>query len=103
LGAAAGFLFDRIAVIEESIDGNHFGERGHAPDVIAVKMRRQQVIDLLQTRLPGRRVDAFCITVVRRTIAGVHEQRLPRRRHDQRCRPAFDIDPVNVQIAGLGG
>ena len=32
--AAASFLFHGIAVIEETIDRNHFGKRGHAPNVL---------------------------------------------------------------------
>ena len=67
--------------------------------MIAVPVTDHDMIDLTQARFLGRGVDAFRIAVAIARIAGVEQQRLAGRR-DEQCRgAAFDIDPMDLQIA----
>ena len=100
--SAAGILrFDGISVVEIMLDGDHPGERRCAAHMIAVKVRDQQVIDLLDPGLLRGLVDALGVAIAGRGVAGVHQQALPRGRDDQRGGAAFDVDPIDVQIPGL--
>jgi hypothetical protein len=66
--------------------------------MIAMPVRRDEVIDLFQSRVPDRRSDAFPVPLgALAQIAGIDEHRLARRRNDERRLAAFDVDGVNLQ------
>ena len=70
--------------------------------MIAVEMRGQQEIDLRQSRLFCDSGDALCVTIVGRLITRIDEERLACRRDEQRCRAAFGINLIDIEIARLG-
>ena len=86
------------AIVMHLADGDERGEFRRAAEMIDVKVRGHEVIDLLQPRDLGRHlVDAARIALER--IAGIDEDRFARRRHDERRAAAFHIHPVDVERA----
>ena len=87
--------------------GMRRGELGHRAEVIAVPVRRDQVVDLREAGILDGGHDA--LGVARRgraAVARVDQQRLAGRRDEQRRVAAFDVDDVDVQglrRAALGG
>ena len=68
--------------------------------MIGVKMAEDEVVDLLEPGLLGRRGDSLGVAIAD-FPAGIVQQRLAGRRHDQRGGAAFDVDPVDVESARL--
>ena len=86
------------AFVMHLADGDERGEFRRAAEVIDVKVRGDEVIDLLQAGdFGGQLVDAARIAL--EGIAGIDEHRLARRRDDERRAAAFDIHPVDVERA----
>ena len=84
------------------VDGNELRQSGHRADVIAVEVRGEQDIDLLQAGLLRRGEDPLGVAIVRRAIGGVDQQGLAAGRDDQSGGAAFGVNPVNLQIARRG-
>ena len=76
--------------------GRHLGR---AADVVEVVVRRDEVVDLLQTRVRRGGGDAPGVNGAR--MAGIDEHRLAGRRNQQRGGAAFDVDVVDVQRAAV--
>ncbi len=86
------------AVVDKFADGNPGRQFRHAAEMIAVPMRRDQMIHLPQPGVPDRVHDASRIAGGRGAgVAGVDEQRLMRRPDEQRGIAALHIDDINVQ------
>ena len=86
------------AVIDELANLDLRSQLGHAAEMIAVPMRRDQMIDLLNAGVFHRIENAICVANrPRAVIAGIDQQRLARRRNDQRGVAALDIDDINVE------
>ena len=94
--------FDRLAVIQVHVDGNELRQGGHGANVIAVEVRGEQEIDLLQAGLLRRGEDPLGVAIVRRAIGGVDQQGLTAGRDDQSGGAAFGVNPVDLQIARCG-
>ena len=92
--------FDRVAVIHVHLDRDQLRERGHGADVVAVEVRGQQVVDLLEAGLLGGGEDALGVAIVGGAVGGVHQQGLAARRDDQRGGAAFGVDPVDFEVLG---
>ena len=81
--------------------GRHaLGQSRHPAEVIAVIVRRDQVVDLLQTRVADGRCNPIRVANGDGSaVPGVHQERLPRRRHEQRRVAPFHVDQVDVEPA----
>jgi hypothetical protein len=67
-------------VINEVPDRHALSQGRHPAEVIAVIVRRDQVVDLLQTRVTdGRRNPIRVASRGGSAVPGVHQERLPRR------------------------
>ncbi len=71
----------------------------HAAEMVAMPVRGDQIVDLGQTGVAGRRHDALGVAHRRvgRHIAGIDQHRLARGRNEQRRLAAFDVDHINIQ------
>jgi hypothetical protein len=76
-------------------NGHELGEFQIPADVVAVIVRDQQVVDLLDAGGAYRLHDP--LRIARARIAGVHQHRLPARRGDERRLAALDVDEIDVQ------
>ncbi len=103
LAAARILGFDGIAVIQEMLDGDQLGECRRAADMIAVVMRDHQVVDLLEPGFLGCAKDSLGVAVIRSGIAGVDQQRLPFGSDDESGAAAFNVHPIDVEIASGRG
>src|SRR5262249_27326425 len=86
------------SMIDVLTDGYTFREFCHSTEVVAVPMRRDQVVDLLQFGIFCRSHDALGIT--NRSGSGVpriDEKRLALRCYEQGCIAALDVDHINVE------
>ena len=68
--------------------------------VVTVKVRCDEVVDLLEARFLHHQLDSLCIAAVESRIAGVHENRLTRLGDHQSRRTAFDVDPIDIDGVG---
>ena len=90
----------RHPVIVEVHHGNLLGERQQRTDVVAVIVRRPQVIDSRHAGRRERLENAAEIAVA--GVAGVDEQRLARGADEERRLPALGVDVVDAQCARTG-
>src|SRR5262245_11821860 len=95
------------AVVDERIDWNFRRNVDHATVVVFVKMRDEQVVDPLESRIANCSQYAIGIATPVRFVAkvvsgksGIDEQRLSRGRNDQCRLAALDVDEVNLQAVG---
>ena len=81
-----------------SLDRDLRRELRQPAEVVAVPVRDDQVIDLLQVRVFDRRHDAAGVAHgARRHVARIHEQRFAGRRDEKRRVAAFDVDYIDVE------
>jgi hypothetical protein len=86
------------AVIDELLDRNLRSKLRQPAEVVAVPVRDDQVIDLLELRILDRRHNAPGIAHrAWRHVAGVHQQRFARRRHKEHRIPALHVDDIHIQ------
>ena len=86
------------SMVDELLNRDSGGQLGKSPNVIAVKVRGNQVIDAREPRVLHGRHDA--IRIARRAgpaIARIDQHRFTRRRHVQLGVAAFDVDDVDVE------
>lgn len=96
-----GLGFDRIAVVQKLSDGYHSSQRRRTAHVIGIKVRDQQVVDLLQTKLLRRLIDSLSIPVVGGCIACIGQQGLPCLIHNEGGCAALDIHEIDSQAVRL--
>ena len=83
-------------MIEELADRNSFYQRRGPAGVVAVEVRDENVIDLLQ---PGHLCDledSLRVAIVRQRTAGIGEQGLTGRRNDQGAAATLHVYEVNL-------
>src|SRR5262249_61524587 len=86
------------SMIDEFLDRDARGKLGHSTEMVAVPVRRNQVIDLLDAGIFHRRHDpagvARCCSTA---VAGVDEHGLTGWT-DEKCRvTAFNVDDINLE------
>ncbi len=101
--AVEPFLVLRLDLVVGTVEPahrDHLRQRGKPTHVVAVVVADHDVIDPLE---PGRlRGGKNPLRVpVARLVPGVNQHRFSRRSHDQRRRATLDVDPVDVERAGL--
>ena len=85
-------------MIDELFDGNLRSQFGQAAEVIAMPVRDDQMIDLLEAGVFHGRHDSRGVSRrLRAGIAGVDEQRFARRRNEERRIAALHIDDIDVE------
>ena len=86
------------SVVDEFFDRDARRQLGHSAKVIAVPVRRDQMIDLLYAGIFHRGLNPRCVSGGRRPdVAGVDQYRLSGWRGEQRCITTLDIDDVDIQ------
>src|SRR5207245_400634 len=86
------------AVMVEMLDRHQLGEALDAAEMIQVPVRDDVVVDGAEVgAFGGDFEDAFGVALA--GVAAVDQHRLTGRRDDQRGRPAFGVDEVNVEPA----
>ena len=94
-------LWVHLAVIEEPLEVCDGVCRRRAADVVAVVVRREQVVDVLQPGSLHHLGDPLGIAFGRRTgAAAVDQHRLTGRRDNQRGAAALDVDHIDAQRGG---
>src|SRR5438094_2546901 len=91
---------DEIAAVEAAADRHGLRERDETACVVGVIVTENEIVDLLEARLLYGCSDPLRVAAVH-FPAGIVEKRLARRRHDKRRRPAFDVNPVELEIPWL--
>ena len=105
-GVILGDIHKRVVgrpVIDKILDGDAGSKLYHAARMVHVIVRKDQIIDLRDARLPGHSHNA--VGIARAGPAGIHQQGLAGRGQDQRRLAAFDIDEIDFQSLvelGLG-
>src|SRR3989442_11509901 len=86
-------------VIDELANGNFRSKLRHSPEVVAMPVSRDQMIDSLKSGIFHGSDDTARITGSRSSagVAGIDEQRFTRRGDEKRRVAAFDIDDVDVK------
>jgi hypothetical protein len=86
------------AVVDETLDRNPTGKLRHRTEVIAMPVRRDQIIDLHDARVFRRGEDALGVAKGRRAaVAAIDQHRLPRGCGEQRRVAALDVHDVDVE------
>ena len=94
------FGLDLIAVIIKPAERNQFRQRFQTAFVICVPVADHHIVDVREAGTLGRGEDALRVPVAIARIAGVEQQRLAIGSDEQSRCAAFDIDPVDFEIAG---
>ncbi len=77
---------------------NPGGQLGHATKMVAVIVRRDQLVDLFDASILDRSHDAVGVARCRRAaVACINQQRLAAWRHKQRRVPTLDVDEIDAE------
>ena len=86
------------AVVDELLDRQALRELLHPAEMVAVPMRRDQMVDPGHARILGGRHNPVCVADgAGPRVAGVDENRLAGWRHVKDCVPTLDIDDVDLE------
>ena len=90
---------ERRAVVDERTDRQLRGHAGNAADVIGMVVGYQQVVEMVEARLPGDRKDPLGITAVAR-VSGIDQERFAAGCDQERRLPALDVDEIDLESPG---
>ena len=106
-------LRSRGVVIDEGTNRDQLRQFRHGAVVVSVKVRQEEIVDLLDAGCLRGRENAIRIACFRRIAgnrrertsagkSGVDQQRFAGRRYHQCGLPAFDVDEIDVERLLLG-
>jgi hypothetical protein len=84
-------------MIYKGADLHAVGELRHSADVVAVVMRDQNVIELLETGSLGSGHDSLGVPAIEARPSGIDQQRLPGRTNYKRRLSSLNVDRVNLE------
>jgi hypothetical protein len=84
-------------VIDKFTDLHELRQRFGTTNMVAVKMRRDKVIEAIYARVRHRCNNTFGVSVIWTAKAGVHEDGFACGCHDQRRCPAVGVYPIDIQ------